>query len=173
MKITVDVSKIKISLSKMKVKSDNSKTLLKGVSAYHLKQVFVTFQQQGRRDEHESWKPFADQYTRKTDGVTVPAWGGVAKIRGKGTVKGRKRPSGKRITKSSMLLQDTGTGRQSFIVQLLEPKRIIYGSVLPYMGKHNSGNGVPKREILFFTNRDFVVIDDLTKNFVISEVLKV
>lgn len=55
-----------------------------------------------------TWDQWADQYTRKTDGVTVPAWGGVAKVRGKGTVQGRKRPSRKRVTPSSSLLRDTG-----------------------------------------------------------------
>lgn len=28
----------------------------------------------------KAWPAFADQYTRKTDGVTVPAWGGVRRI---------------------------------------------------------------------------------------------
>jgi hypothetical protein len=35
------------------------------------------------------WPRHADQYTRKTDGVTVPAWGGVPKLHGRGKVKGR------------------------------------------------------------------------------------
>ncbi len=73
-----------------------------------------------------TWKPFAPQYTRK-DGTVVPAWGGVRRVRagyiqkGKhkgermsrvsGVVKGRLRPSGKRVTKSSALMQDTMTLR--------------------------------------------------------------
>ena len=40
-----------------------------------------------------TWKYFAPQYTRK-DGTVIPAWGGVAKVRGKGNVLGRKRASG-------------------------------------------------------------------------------
>ena len=56
-----------------------------------------------------TWPPYADQYTRKTDGTVVPAHGGVKKLRGRGNVKGRKRPSGRRITSSSNLLRDTGT----------------------------------------------------------------
>ena len=36
----------------------------------------------------ESWPGFAPQYTRKTDGVTVPAWGGVPKVLGQGQVQG-------------------------------------------------------------------------------------
>lgn len=57
-----------------------------------------------------TWKPFAPQYTRK-DGTVVPAWGGVAKVRGRGMVKGRLRPSGKRVTSRSALMQDTMTLR--------------------------------------------------------------
>lgn len=53
-----------------------------------------------------TWKDWAPQYTRK-DGTVVPAWGGIAKVRGKGMVKGRKRPSGTRVTRSSALMQDT------------------------------------------------------------------
>ena len=54
------------------------------------------------------WDYFAPQYTRKTDGVTVPAWGGVPKLRGKGLVKGRKRRRGGRLREGDPLLDDTG-----------------------------------------------------------------
>jgi len=74
-----------------------------------------------------TWKPFAPQYTRK-DGTVVPAWGGVPRVRtGRSArtksgalrkggrvattrtkfVLGRLRPSGKRLTGASALLQDT------------------------------------------------------------------
>lgn len=77
-----------------------------------------------------SWAPMAPQYTRK-DGTVVPAWGGVPRVRegfrkrvkgperGKstgermsnvsGTVSGRRRPSGKRVTQTSVINMDTGT----------------------------------------------------------------
>jgi hypothetical protein len=42
------------------------------------------------------WAPYAPQYLRN-DGTIVPAWGGVSKVRGKGTVKGRKRHDGSRV----------------------------------------------------------------------------
>ena len=35
-----------------------------------------------------TWPWYQDQYTRKTDGVTVPAEGGVPKVRGEGVVLG-------------------------------------------------------------------------------------
>lgn len=84
------------------------------------------------------WRALAPQYRRKTDNVTVPAWGGVPRIRegfkkaakwangvsGKrqrrnvstgermskvsGTVSGRLRKSGNRVQKTSIILRDTG-----------------------------------------------------------------
>lgn len=65
-----------------------------------------------------TWKDWTPQYTRK-DGTVVPAWGGIPKVRGRGMVKGRKRPSGKRVTQSSALMQDTMTmrGRAALVVR--------------------------------------------------------
>lgn len=71
----------------------------------------------------ERWEPFRPQYTRKTDGVEVPAWGGVPKVRGEGAVQGRKRPSGTRITPSSLLMQDIGR----LVGQAASVHRIIRG----------------------------------------------
>ena len=62
----------------------------------------------GGRYRGEYWPPFVRLYIRKTTGQEIPAWGGVPKIRGEGVVKGRKRPSGQRITQSSLLMRDTG-----------------------------------------------------------------
>lgn len=60
------------------------------------------------------WKPFNPQYTRK-DGTEVPAWGGVPKVNGRGNVKGKKRPSGKRVTLQSVIGQDTGRYRRALL----------------------------------------------------------
>jgi len=70
----------------------------------------------GGRHRGVTWKPFADQYTRITDGATVPAEGGVRRLRGSGQVLGRLRPSGTRVTSSSGLLQDTGTLRSRALI---------------------------------------------------------
>lgn len=53
------------------------------------------------------WPWFSPQYTRQ-DGTVVPAQGGIAKVRGKGMVKGRRRPSGRRVTAASNLMRDRG-----------------------------------------------------------------
>ena len=176
MNITVNTSSITKALSKLKIKADNARPLLTAISAFHLRQVSTTFTAQGKREEHSAWPSFAPQYTRKTDGVTVPAWGGVPKLYGKGAVKGRKRPSGKRITPSSKILMDTGTLRGSFTRQLLENKKVIYGSVLAYAGQHQYGDpskNLPAREMLFFTENDVKVCGELTANFVVTGLLKV
>jgi len=91
-----------------------------------------------------AWPAMQPQYTRKTDGVTVPAWGGVPRlargwrkfrIEGKpgrrgtrnaagdpirmrsttGNVSGKLRPSGQRVKQSSTMMQDTGNMRNSII----------------------------------------------------------
>ena len=54
------------------------------------------------------WPWFAPQYRRKTDGVLVPAEGGVPRLDGKGVVLGRLRGSGARVDSRSNLLRDTG-----------------------------------------------------------------
>tara|TARA_Y100000310_G_scaffold331632_1_gene405561 strand:+ start:22861 stop:23406 length:546 start_codon:yes stop_codon:yes gene_type:complete len=67
--------------------------------------------QGGGTHRSKRWKPFAPQYTRKTDGVTVPAHGGVPKIKGQGMVQGRLRPTRTRVTAASALMDDSGNLR--------------------------------------------------------------
>lgn len=55
------------------------------------------------------WDGYAPQYTRR-DGSTVPAWGGVAKVRGKGTVQGKRNGSGRIISKGSRMLANVKPG---------------------------------------------------------------
>jgi hypothetical protein len=117
------------------------------------------------------WPGFAPQYTRKTDGVVVPAWGGVPNIgqyswinqrrresqkaRGEKAdrtnrnrkVKGRKRPSGQRITPSSKLMQDTGATRATAMTGFVEetPTSITMGPGTPYAARQNA-----MRQFVFF-----------------------
>ena len=54
------------------------------------------------------WPWFAPQYRRKTDGVLVPAEGGVPRLDGKGVVLGRLRSKGgERVDSRSNLLRNT------------------------------------------------------------------
>jgi len=112
------------------------------------------------------WKGFADQYTRKTDGVVVPAEGGVQKVnikrthigfnlaadpesgwlgRGtpitraeaagyqRGTVQGKKRPSGQRVESSSILNQDTGRLRNEILARA-PWIRVVFGATFLRIG---------------------------------------
>lgn len=71
-----------------------------------------------------TWPGFAPQYIRK-DGTVVPAEGGIPKVRGEGTVKGRKRASGKRVTASSNLLRDTGRLQASALSRVKKTKTVM------------------------------------------------
>ena len=64
-----------------------------------------------------TWPAHAPQYTRKTDNVTVPAWGGVPKLHGRGKVKGRLRGGSRnvRLRASSKQMKDTGRLLQGWI----------------------------------------------------------
>ena len=108
-----------------------------------------------------SWDYFAPQYTRKTDGVTVPAWGGVPKIRGSGTVKGRLRASANvRVKAGDSIVQDSGTlrARAATVLQMsptvlrLGPK----GTPLKYARYQQKA-----RPFLFFTKYDGKMLVDI------------
>ena len=92
------------------------------------------------------WEPWAPQYVRK-DGTVVPAWGGIPKLRGRGNVKGRLRPSGKRVTASSALMQDTKTlrGRAALVVRQTNVKMTMGPQGTRYAAAQNR-----RRPFLFF-----------------------
>lgn len=126
--------------------------------AYMIRRTVLMFRRlrKGGTFRSATWAPWADQYTRATDGVTVPAWGGVDRIRAGrsartargglakgafsdlqtrrlggqrktgGKVRGRLRASKKRVRKGSALLADKGRLRQA----LLTDMRIRRGTVL-------------------------------------------
>jgi len=75
-------------------------------------QLTFTKLRKGGKFRGVTWPWFAGQYTRVTDGVKVPAEGGVARLSGKGTVKGRFRGKGKsekdRVKPTSNLLRHRG-----------------------------------------------------------------
>ena len=98
-----------------------------------------------------SWDYFAPQYTRKTDGVTVPAWGGVPKIVGTGTVKGRKRPTGTRGAAGDSVGQDSGVLRsRAALVTHMGKQRLQ----LAPQGVSYAGHQDKRRPFLFFTPKD-------------------
>lgn len=109
----------------------------------------------------EQWDSMKPQYMRK-DGTVVPAWGGVAKVRGRGKVKGRKRPSGQRVTPSSVIGVDRTSGglrnaivkSPPVIVRELRRTTLFIGANLPSYGERILG--YDNRNILRWTRGDLV-----------------
>ena len=98
------------------------------------------------------WPPFAPQYTRKTDGVTVPAEGGVARIDGEGVVQGRLRPSGARIDASANMVRDTGElARSAASVRSIRDRRRTLRITTP---KDYAAPQQAMRPHLFFARQD-------------------
>lgn len=61
------------------------------------------------------WRAAADLYQRAS-GERIPPYGGVPRVRPpKGPVKGRKRHSGARVTRASVMMQDKGNMLQDFL----------------------------------------------------------
>jgi len=99
----------------------------------------------GGRFRGVTWRPFKNQYRRSIDNAIVPAEGGTPRIRppwapegqsrGKtrGNVLGKKRPSGRRITRSSNLMQDTGRLRATRAqLNSVSPTQIRFGPTVQY-----------------------------------------
>lgn len=114
-----------------------------------------------------SWSPFAVQRTRVIDGIEVPAWGGVPRVDRKGDLRGRKRPSGKRITAESLLMQDTGKMRQRAVIGWTDvgPDFLSYGPgpTVPYAQEQNE-----RRPFLDLTDSDMDVLELELLDFILG-----
>lgn len=110
-----------------------------------------------------TWRYFAPQYTRKTDGVTVPAWGGVPKLRGNGLVLGRLRPSGARVANGDAIMQDTMTmrSRAALVVRMER-----YQARLGVQGVNYASAQHKMRPFLFFTRKDAGVLTEILRSYV-------
>lgn len=122
---------------------------LQRFAQYMRVQTDRTFQALRRGGDYRGvhWRYFAPQYTRKTDGVTVPAWGGVPKLRGQGLVLGRKRPSGARVKQGDAVVQDTMTlrGRAALVMGLTRNRLTLGPQGVRYAAAQQA-----KRPFLFF-----------------------
>ena len=97
--------------------------------------VDSVFAKNARGGSHRgiNWNYFSSQYTRKTDGAVVPAWGGTAKLRTDGVVLGRLRPSGQRVREGDSIGQDTGHLRRAALLsRRLDKRRLVMGSNVAY-----------------------------------------
>jgi len=108
--LTPDDSGLITRLQVLSAAIEDPRPVLLEFQAYMRQQTVEMFERNAHGGAHrgKTWPPFKPQYTRKTDGMVVPAWGGVPKLRGGGMVLGRLRPSGKRITPTSNLMRDYG-----------------------------------------------------------------
>ena len=112
-----------------------------------------------------TWKYFAPQYTRK-DGTVIPAWGGVAKVRGKGNVLGRKRASGtSRVQKGDAIVQDTMTlrGNATLGVVHITKTKMRIGTNINYAAAQQK-----MRPFLFFTKKDAAYLNKLTSDYLMT-----
>jgi len=114
--IVVDMTRMRAFARGAEARAKDLTPAWRSIMAYADRNAQQTFRvlRHGGTFRGVTWPWFAPQYTRKGghDGLgdrsTIPAEGGVRKVYGSGMVKGRKRPSGRRITKSSNLMRDTG-----------------------------------------------------------------
>ena len=133
-RLEADAKKLRQRLKKLAKNAGSPTRLWVRIHADQRTKTRMMFRQlrQGGTFRGVTWPWFADQYTRETDGVTVPAEGGVPNIgqyswiakrhrerlkaagqkvqyaRKNRMVKGRLRPSGKRVTRASSLMRDRG-----------------------------------------------------------------
>ncbi len=131
------------------------KRVMRRFHVYMVGQTGQMFRENKHGGTHRgvTWPWYTPQYTRKTDGVTVPAEGGVPKLHGGGNVKGRLRSSGgtsKRTTKQSNLLRLTGRLASEVVTAInIDDNEMEMGTSQEHVVILNR-----KRPILFFTDDD-------------------
>jgi hypothetical protein len=123
---------------KRKIHKNRWKLFFTEVQAYMRSRISKQFTEssQGGLSRGVTWLYFADQYTRKTDGVTVPAWGGVPRLDGKGNVLGRKRHGAPRGWRNKT------QKRVKFGDKVMQNTRALYNSLLSVSAIKNGGNTI-------------------------------
>lgn len=85
LKITIDNRKAQLRIKGLRGRVADLRPALINFHTYTIRRTTLMFRKLGKRGGGEfrgvKWPWFADQYTRKTDGVTVPAYGGVRRLR--------------------------------------------------------------------------------------------
>jgi hypothetical protein len=128
--LVVDVEQVSKLFDDAEGALSDARPIFKTFSLYMRQMIDNTFEnlRHGGSYRGVTWDYFAPQYTRKTDGVTVPAWGGVPKVSGIGMVQGRLRPSGTRVQSGDSVVQDFGTLRaRAALVTALKPNLLKMG----------------------------------------------
>jgi hypothetical protein len=158
--IRVDDKAVKRALKGIRIAAEDVRSGWREFQQYMRVKTDQTFERNAKGGSYRgvTWKYFRPQYTRK-DGTVIPAWGGVRKVRGRGLVKGRLRPSRTRVKQGDSIMQDTKTMRgRAALVQRMDRDELVLGQAgsLKY-AKHQQ----KMRPFLFFqTPRD---LDQLTE----------
>ena len=174
LRIQVENSEAVLAIKNVQANAGNLRAFFIDFTTYMQGQTLRMFQKLGRGGAYRgvTWNKFAPQYTRKTDGVTVPAEGNVPRVRagmsarkrnsgrqfvsGAGqdmysrqftgkkstgkerTVRGRLRPSGKRVTSQSKLMQDTGQLKSAALNRVnMSDTRLVMDTSTKYAGYQN------------------------------------
>lgn len=142
--IRADTKKAVIFLDDLQDKVDDLRPVFRNFQTYMLSQTVLTFKElrQGGSFRGVRWKWFAPQYKRR-DGTVIPAEGGVAKIRGKGLVKGKLRGGKKtdphRVQSSSSLLADTSEMRNAAVtIQRISKNRLVMDTPVDYAARQHA-----------------------------------
>ena len=163
-RIEVNDRAVRRALNKVAQRADALQPTFRRFAQYMRVQTDNTFEANRLGGTHRGvlWRYFAPQYTRQTDGVTVPAWGGVPKLRGGGMVKGRKRPSGARIAEGDAIMQDTGTmrARAALVVRMEK-----YNARLGVQGVNYAAAQHKTRPFLFFTDADGDTLTNMLRDY--------
>lgn len=114
------------------------------------------------------WPAFKPQYTRK-NGKVNPAWGNIPTADGRGRTKGRLRPSGRRITPSSKLNQDTGRFRQRAATGYVSITRnsLTFGPDLNYASYIEE-----IRPAVFISNSDAALLEKMLSHSLFGDIIK-
>ena len=160
--ITFDDAAVKKFFTVIERQGRDAMPLMKAFVAYHLRQIIRVFQAEGK-----GFTPLDTEYANPAD---LP-WKDFSK-----RSFGRKRPSGKKITESSKLLQDTGTLRQSFKTLIMTPTAVAWGSELSYAKDHQFGNRkkfLPARPMIFLTREDQATMREMMLRYIKDNILAV
>jgi len=145
LKIKIKADEAHLTLDKVLGRLGDMRPFFVNFWAYMQSRTQLMFQRnaKGGSFRGKKWPQFADQYIRKTDGVTVPAHGGVARLHGAGKVKGRLRGKGKaekdRVTSSSNLLRHRGIlYRMALTKTEKTTKRLVMDTPVDYAASQNA-----------------------------------
>jgi hypothetical protein len=149
MSMTIDDKALRKRLKGMENRARDARPAFREFAQYMRVQTDNTFQRLRLGGSYRGvlWDYFKPQYTRKTDGVVVPAWGGVPKFWGEGDVLGRKRPSGALVKQGDAIMQDTMTmrGKAALVVALRKNEVTLGPQGVKYAAAQQA-----RRPFLFF-----------------------